>query len=66
LSLLYEAGAPVKHAQDRLAHASAATTMDVYTHSIGDEGRKYAQAVEAAFPFNVGLLTEGPSSLRTA
>jgi hypothetical protein len=45
----------VKHAQDRLAHASAATTMDVYTHSIGEEGRKYAAAVEAAFPFSENI-----------
>ena len=46
-----EAGAPVKHTQERLGHASAMTTLDIYTHSVSDDGRKYAAAVEAAFPF---------------
>ena len=60
-SLLHEAGAPVKHAQDRLGHASAQTTLDTYTHSMGDEGRDYANAVEAAFPFVSNLLAKTPS-----
>jgi len=29
---------------------SRATTLDIYTHSVTAEGRKYADAVEAAFP----------------
>jgi integrase len=57
-SLLHAAGAPVKHAQDRLGHASAQTTLDTYTHSIGNEGREYANAVEAAFPFVSNLLAK--------
>jgi len=31
--------------------------MDTYTHTITDDGRKYAAPVEAALPF--GFLSEG-------
>ena len=65
-SMLHEAGAPVKHAQDRLGHASATTTMDTYTHSISEEGRKYAAAAEAALPFVSNLLQEGSEGFEEA
>ena len=57
-SLLQESGASLKHAQERMGHASAATTMEIYTHSVTDEGRKYAERVEAEFPFVGNLLLE--------
>jgi integrase len=56
-----EPGAPVKYAQDRLGCASATTTIDTYTHSISDEGRRYPTAVEAVLPFVNKLLLEGSS-----
>jgi integrase len=55
-SLLQESGASVKHAQMKMGHASPLTTLNVYTHTVTDEGRKYAERVEAAFPFASGLL----------
>ncbi len=36
-----------------MGHASPLTTLNVYTHTVTDEGRKYAEKVEAAFPFGV-------------
>lgn len=58
-SLLVANKADVKFAQDRLGHASAATTLNIYSHAITDRGREYAAAVEAAFPFKGALLAEG-------
>jgi integrase len=55
-SLLQESGASLKRAQERMGHASPTTTLDIYTHSVTEEGRKYAAAVEAAFPFVGNLL----------
>jgi integrase len=57
-SVLQESGASVKHAQQRMGHASATTTMNIYTRSVTDEGRKYAEKVEAAFPFVSQLLAD--------
>lgn len=54
-SLLQESGASVKHAQVKMGHASPLTTLNVYTHTVTDEGRKYAEKVEAAFPFGATL-----------
>jgi hypothetical protein len=33
--------------------------MNTYTHVVNDEGRKYAEKVEAAFSFVSNLLQEG-------
>lgn len=57
-SLLVANKVDVKFAQERLGHASALTTLNIYTHAMTDHGRKYA-AVEAAFPFVSNLLAEG-------
>ncbi|GEM_PF-5519899 len=56
-SLLHDRGASVKFQQERLGHANASTTMDTYTHAITDQGRAYAESVEAAFPFPCVSLT---------
>jgi len=61
-SLLGESGAPVKHAQQRLGHASATTTLEIYTHSLTEDGQKYAKRVEDAFPFVSNLLAEEAES----
>ncbi|HKV04521.1 MAG TPA: site-specific integrase [Candidatus Acidoferrales bacterium] len=58
-SLLVANKADVKFAQERLGHASALTTLNIYSHAITDRGREYAAAVEAAFPFVSNLLAEG-------
>jgi integrase len=58
-SLLVAGGADVKFAQERLGHASAVTTLNVYSHVMTNRGREYAAAVEAAFPFVSNLLAEG-------
>jgi integrase len=58
-SLLVATGADVKFAQERLGHASAVTTLNIYSHAITEHGREYAAAVEAAFPFVSNLLAEG-------
>lgn len=52
-SLLHKVGATVKFAQERLGHADASTTMDIYTHLVdkAEEGRVVAKAVAAAFHF---------------
>jgi integrase len=50
--------ASFKHGQERMGHASPLTTLNVYTHTVTDEGRKYAEKVEAAFPFVSGMLME--------
>ncbi len=39
---------------EKMGHASALTTLD-YTHTVTDEGRKYAERVEAAFPLVLGV-----------
>ena len=57
-SLLQDSGASLKHAQERMGHASPLTTLLIYTHVVSEEGRKYAEKVEAAFPFVSGLLVE--------
>lgn len=57
-SLLQQSGASFKHAQEWMGHASPLTTLNVYTHTVTDEGRKYAEKVEAAFPFVSGALVE--------
>jgi integrase len=49
-SLLVANKADVKFAQERLGHASATTTLNIYSHAITEHGREYAAAVEAAFP----------------
>ena len=51
-SILAESGASVKFRQERLGHADAGTTMNVYTHLLTDQGREYAQKVEEAFQFS--------------
>lgn len=56
-SLLAETGASVKFAQQRLGHADAGTTLNVYTHLITDEGRQFAEKVESAFSFPSVSLT---------
>jgi integrase len=58
-SLLVASGADVKFAQERLGHASAVTTLNIYSHAITKHGSKYAAAVEAAFPFVSNLLANG-------
>ena len=55
-SLLVANKADVKFAQERLGHASALTTLNIYSHAITQKGREYAEAVEAAFPFVSNLL----------
>jgi len=57
-SLLIATGADVKFAQDRLGHASAITTLNIYSHAITEHGREYAAAVEASFPFVSNLLAD--------
>lgn len=64
-SLLVANKADVKFAQDRLGHASAVTTLNIYSHAITDRGREYAAAVEAAFSF-CGLPEQGKSTQRTS
>jgi integrase len=58
-SLLVANKADVKFAQERLGHASASTTLNIYTHAINERGREFAAAVEAAFPFVSNLLAGG-------
>ncbi len=58
-SLLVANNADVKFAQERLGHASALTTLNIYTHAMTERGHEYAAAVEAAFPFVSNLLAEG-------
>jgi len=62
-SLLVASGADVKFAQDRLGHASAITTLNIYTHAMSAHGREYAAAVEAAFPFVSNLLANGQEGI---
>jgi hypothetical protein len=49
----------VKFAQARLGHASAMTTLNIYSHEMTKHGHEYAAAIEAAFPFVSSLLAEG-------
>jgi integrase len=65
-SLLVSNKADVKFAQERLGHASAATTLNIYSHVITERGREYAAAVEAAFPFVSNLLAEGQNGAEVA
>jgi integrase len=58
-SLLVANKVDVKFAQARLGHASAMTTLNIYSHEITKHGREYAAAIEAAFPFVSNLLAEG-------
>ncbi len=51
--------AGVKFAQERLGHASALTTLNIYSHAITKQGREYAEAIEAEFPFVSNLLANG-------
>jgi integrase len=59
-SLLVANKADVKFAQERLGHASVLTTLNIYSHAITKQGREYAEAVEAAFPFVSNLLAKAP------
>lgn len=63
-SLLVANKADVKFAQERLGHASALTTLNIYSHVITKQGQEYAAAVEAAFPFVSNLLADGASTAR--
>ncbi len=58
-SLLVANKVDVKFAQERLGHASAMTTLNIYSHAITTHGREYAAAIEAAFPFVSNLLADG-------
>jgi integrase len=58
--LLVANKADVKFAQERLGHASVLTTLNIYSHAITKQGREYAEAVEAAFPFVSNLLAKAP------
>ena len=58
-SLLIANRADVRFAQEKLGHASASTTLNIYAHPITKQGREFAAAVEAAFPFVSNLLAEG-------
>jgi len=58
-SLLVATGADVKFAQERLGHASAVTTLNIYSHAMTEHGREYAAAIEAAFPLVSKLLAGG-------
>jgi integrase len=64
-SLLVNSGAQVKDAQQRLGHASAMTTLDIYAHAISEDGRKFSDAVEGAFSSVSNLLAEGNSEPTT-
>ena len=55
-SLLQQSGASFKHAQERMGHASPLTTLNVYRHTVTDEGRMYVEKVEAGFLFVSGTL----------
>lgn len=61
-SLLVANKADIKFAQSRLGHASASTTLEIYSHPITKHGHEYAAAVEAAFPFVSNLLAEGQNA----
>jgi hypothetical protein len=60
--LLQESGASLKFAQERLGHADASTTANIYTHTVNDRGSEFAKKVEAAFQFGaVGEMLTVPS-----
>jgi len=48
LSMLAMAGVPVRVAQQRAGHATAAVTMAVYSHVLGDADKQAAEALERA------------------
>jgi integrase len=58
-SLLVANKVDVKFSQARLGHASAMTTLNIYSHEMTKHGHEYAAAIEAAFPFVSNLLAEG-------
>lgn len=45
-SLLAHAGVPVKAAQQRLGHSSATTTLNIYTHLLGDADKRAVESLE--------------------
>lgn len=45
-SLLLSAGVPITAVSERLGHASAAITSDLYSHLLEDADRRMADAVE--------------------
>ena len=45
VSLLAEAGVPVKAAQERVGHSSVALTLGVYTHVLGSANRRAADSL---------------------
>src|SRR3984885_12832476 len=64
-SLLVANKVDVKFAQARLGHASAMTTLNIYSHEMTKHGHEYAAAIEAAFPFVSNLLAEGQIAVQT-
>jgi integrase len=64
-SLLVANKVDVKFAQARLGHASAMTTLNIYSHEMTKHGHEYAAAIEAAFPFVSNLLAEGQIAVPT-
>ena len=54
-SLLQESGASLKHAQERMGHASATTTMETCMRVVKEEGRKFAEKVKAYHQRNLYL-----------
>lgn len=53
----------MKFAQQKLGHAWATASLDVYARAISKRGQEFAAAVEAAFPLNVSnLLAERTES----
>jgi integrase len=62
-SLFQEKGASLKLAQDRLGHADASTTANIYTHLVNDQGGEIAEKVEAEFGFaSVSKLLANPET----
>lgn len=55
-SLLVASGADVKFGQERLGHASAVTTLNIYSHAITSQDSKYVTAVEVALHSVSNLL----------
>jgi len=64
-SLLVANKVDVKFAQARLGHASAMTTLNIYSHEITKHGHEHAAAIEAAFPFVSNLLAGGQIAVPT-
>lgn len=51
-SLLQVSGASSKFAQERLGHADASTTVNIYTHTIDNHEHDFADKVEGASSFD--------------